>query len=712
MKKRKRLFGVLLVAAALIIMQLPVSEADAATPSASDFKIEGSTLVKYQGTQKNVSVPNTVKFISEGAFEENKNIERVVLPDSVEKIESYAFWGCDSLNTVVLGKGLTAVGDYAFTNCKGLRQMTIPSNVSVIGIQAFADCVNLRDITIPPETASIHETAFDGCYQLTIHCKEGSAADKYAAAFYEKQKEMPEYEDVPEYDPSDGAALPEIQPTPSPDAGQTPVGTEPQEPAAGAELGSTKVVGNRAVVFVAPGELNVYEAAPPSVSEQTPAADFSAGYSEDGIPKFTIVDGRIVADQAFYKDAELNEVSLPEGIREIGQFAFARSSVTGITVPQGVEVISYGAFYHCDGLDRIELPETVMQVEPKAFEHSGWVENFLNGGEGEGDYLISGGVLVAYRGSAESVHVPEGVRVIAAEVFQGHEEIKSVSFPESLRVIGEGAFEDCTGLREISLNQGLERILDRAFLNCAAERISVPASVSAIGLRALEGTEADYAGEAPAVTYEVSATRLSNEDFRAPAPDPEAVAAGVVVEEPEGASAVLEGAARSYVLRLWECQDTADMEGAFQRAFGSRLPEGAYVLEAELCDNSGIPLTKLGRQLLTVILPLPDSLAGQEVRLFDLDRNGQIEELPVELVNADGKTSVRFAANTVSQLCLCPTGGTASEPVEISVDMESYGAPPASPKGAVLPWKYPLGCIVLLGGVALLLTGRQKNRGK
>ena len=70
MKRKKLKLGVLMLVTALIIMQLPVSEADAAA-SASDFKIEGSTLVKYRGKEKNVSVPKTVTSIGRGAFEDN-----------------------------------------------------------------------------------------------------------------------------------------------------------------------------------------------------------------------------------------------------------------------------------------------------------------------------------------------------------------------------------------------------------------------------------------------------------------------------------------------------------------------------------------------------------------------------------------------------------------------------------------------------------------
>ncbi len=724
MKRRKRPIGVLLIIAALIIMQLPVSEAEAATSSASDFRIEGSTLVKYRGTEKSVSVPDTVQTIGKGAFEDNTNVELVVLPNSVKEIEAYAFWGCDRLDTVVLGRGLKAVGDYAFAGCKGLVQMTLPANVTSVGVQSFADCVNLKDITIPPETVFIHDTAFDGCWQLTIHCQTGSIADRYAQDFYERQKEMPEYEDVPGYSSVSDNDEQEPQPTQTPEPVPAPE-TEPVPGYSGEEnntegdpLGNTKVVGNRAVIFLNPEALNVYGAESGAASEvpvsdaPTPVMEFSEGRQEGGLPKYAVVDGRVVADQAYYRSLELSDVSLPESIREIGQFAYARSSLKEIRIPQGVENICYGAFYHCDDLQTVSLPDTVRNVEPKAFRNTAWVERFLSGDSADGgDYLVSGGVLAAYRGNGANVSVPEGVRVIAAEVFQGHEEIQSVTFPESLRVIGEGAFEDCTELKEIALNQGLEQIKDRAFLNCAAEKISVPASVQTIGLRAIEGIQAEYAGEEPERTYEISATRLSNESFRAPEPDAEAVADGVVVESPDGASAVLEGAGRSYVLQITESGDTASMNTAFRRIFGTQMPEGTYVYDMKLTDNSGIPLTKLGRQMLTVVLPLPEALAGQEIRLFRTDRNGQLEEISAEPVTVEGRNSLRFATNTVSQIALCPAGASQAQPVEIGEEIVSMGAPPEAARKTALPWKYPVGCGVLLTGAVLVFAGgRRRSR--
>lgn len=708
MGKRKQLCGALLVIAALIIMQLPVSEAEAASSSASDFKIEGSTLVKYRGKDKNVSVPDNVEVIAEEAFEGNDRIELVVLPNSVKEIEAYSFWGCDNLDTVVLGKGMKQVGDYAFAGCKGLEQMTLPSTIKSIGIMAFGDCVNLKDISIPAETAAIHETAFDGCGKVTIHCDKGSAADLFARTFYEKQQEMPEYEDVPDYDPDgteDSASDDSpVSPTPSPVASEEPASSD------GQELGNTKIVGNRAVVFVNAGALNVYDASAIAPT-QAPAADFGAGTPQAGLPKYTVVDGKVVADQAYYKNADISEITLPAGIEEIGQFSFARSALTGIEIPQGLQRICYGAFYHCDDLKKLELPDTVMLVEPKAFEHTGWVDGFLDGGAGEGDFLISGGVLIAYRGTGKEVAIPEGVRVIAAEAFRGHSEMESVTMPGSLRVIGEGAFEDCTGIKKILLNEGLEQIKDRAFLNCAAKTVRVPATVKTVGLRALEGAEAEYEGEVPETTFETSAARLSNEMYRAPEPDAEAIADGVTVEEPEGATAVLEGAARSYLLEMPESQDTRPVADAFQRVFGVQPPEGTRIYDMNLADSSGIPLTKLGRQMLTVVLPLPDSLKGKELRLFFLDRNGQLEEKNLELVTADGVEAVRFSVNTASQFALCPTGGKADgEPIEISVEMGSMAAPPGKTTvGLGFAGKAVLAGAVFLTGLVLLWSGRGRR---
>lgn len=720
MKRKRRIIGVLMMVTALIITLLPVSEADAAT-SASDFQIEGSTLVKYRGTEKNVSVPDTVEVIGRSAFENNKNIELVVLPNSVEQIEPYAFWGCDKLDNVVLGKGLTEIGDYAFASCTGLEQMFIPSNVVSIGIQAFADCVNMTDIKIPPETAYIHETAFNGCYRLTIHSQTGSAAEKYAEAFYERQKEMPEYEDVPDNNPSEDV----VTPSPTPNPTETPAPPQTPSEETGNVLGSTQVVANQAVVFVNNAQPQVYEgggSGEENVSAEVQTMDDLTG----GIPKYTIVDGRVVADQAYYRNTELGEVVLPEGIVEVGEFAFARSSVTSVVLPAGTEKICYGAFYHCDQLQNVTIPDTIMCVEPNAFSHTLWVENFMNGTSGDdsaSDFLTAGGVLLAYRGNAANVTVPEGVRVIAGEVFRDHKEIESLSLPDSLLVVGEGAFEGCSSLGEISFGRNVEEIKDRAFLGNTMKEINLPSSIKKIGLQAFGNTVLAYGrgGEAE-YTHETSASRLSNEAYRIFTRGNES-AAGVTVaglEETfgpmEGLNALadmstLEGAGRSYFLTVKAAEDTGSMEKAVERSFRTVLPENMHIYDLTLTDESNIPLTKLGRQTITIFLPVPETLKGQNLKLLMLDRNGQLEALTAERVIINGVEAFYFQTNRIFQIGIYGTGEAedGGEVMELEVEVSNLSAPPVEKGFEFGTLRLYLAGGLLVAGTFILLGGIRKG---
>lgn len=695
----------MLIIASLVIMQLPVSEADAAT-SASDFRMEGTTLVKYLGTETSVSVPDTVEVIAAEAFEENDKVERIELPASVVKIEPYAFWGCDNLKTVVLSNSMKEIGDYAFANCKGLESISLTSNMKSIGIQAFVDCVNLTDITIPPEVTAIHDTAFDGCYKLYIHCKAGSFADAYASQFYEKQKEMPEYEDVPEYQEPDNSVDEDTQQN-------IPEVSEPEE---GNLLGSTKVVGNRAVVFIDNREPDVIiGSGQDEETEKEPITNDVQDGGADTLSKFTIVDGRIVADQAYYRNNTLGKVLISKGIEEIGQFAFSRSAMTQIEIPNTVKTISYGAFYHCDKLGEVLLSDGIENVEPKAFAYSLWVEDFLaNGTE---DFLISGNILVAYRGTDKNVVIPEGVTVIAGEAFMDNLQIESVTFPKKIMTIGEGAFEGCTSLTQVTFGEEVYKIKDRAFAACSLEEVNVPETIREIGLKAFDEdvTVIFPEGVVPETTHEVSAQRLSNEKYRDVSDEEQESV--VTITGVEAGLASLEGAKRSYILNVGVAQDDRPMENAYRRYYKTFLPRTMVVYDMTLTDDSNIPLTKLGKQLLTVTLPIPEAMAAENIIVYTMDRNGQLEKLAAERVLLDGKEAIRFQMNQVSQIGICGDGNTYSAPevLEIVTTLQSMSPAPGS-MGAVnstgnilvgIKWFSAI-ILLALGTVNVLYKGKRR----
>lgn len=427
MNHKKWMAVIALAVTALILTHLPVSEADAAA-SASDFQTQGSTLVKYRGTEERVTIPDTVEVVGESAFENNQKVQFVVIPKSVKCLDAYVFWGCNNLEEVVLGKGLTAVDEYSFAGCTGLKQITIPENIQSIDAQAFAGCVNLTDIYIPATVTGIAEDAFLNCDNVTIHADEGSVAAQFAQKLAEQKNRDPLVTAAPVQTPT-AVSRPDTQATTEPVSTATPAPVA--TPVPGNVLGSTIIVGNHALVMVHPGEEKVQQGyTEPEAGQETGEEQDITAETENGkIPEWM-----------YYRNQSVSAVTIPEGTTEIGRFAFSRSSLRTVTIPEGVTTIDYAAFYHCDNLDNVILPDTVNTVGAKAFTHTGWMDDFEE--NSMDDFLISGDILVAYKGNLPEVVIPDGVRVIAEEAFRNHTELKKVHLPASVTDIGNDAFPE------------------------------------------------------------------------------------------------------------------------------------------------------------------------------------------------------------------------------------------------------------------------------
>lgn len=427
MNHKKWMAVIALAVTALILTHLPVSEADAAA-SASDFQTQGSTLVKYRGTEERVTIPDTVEVVGESAFENNQKVQFVVIPKSVKRLDAYVFWGCNNLEEVVLGKGLTAVDEYSFAGCTGLKQITIPENVQSIDAQAFAGCINLTDIYIPATVTGIAEDAFLNCDNVTIHADEGSVAAQFSQKLAEQKNRDPLVTAAPVQTPT-AVSRPDTQATTEPVSTTTPAPVA--TPVPGNVLGSTIVVGNHALVMVHPGEEKVQQGyTEPEAGQETGEEQDITAETENGkIPEWM-----------YYRNQSVSAVTIPEGTTEIGRFAFSRSSLRTVTIPEGVTVIDYAAFYHCDNLDNVILPDTVNTVGAKAFTHTGWLDDFEE--NSMDDFLISGDILVTYKGNLPEVVIPDGVRVIAEEAFRNHTELKKVHLPASVTDIGNDAFPE------------------------------------------------------------------------------------------------------------------------------------------------------------------------------------------------------------------------------------------------------------------------------
>ena len=134
-----------------------------------------------------LTIPDSVTSIGNGAFAGCTSLTSVTIPDSVTSIGWGAFLFCISLTSVTIPDSVTSIGTYAFDGCKSLESITIPDSVTSIGDSAFWDCKSLESITIPDSVTSIGDGAFYNCTSLTSVNYNGSKGEwnKIEFGYYE-----------------------------------------------------------------------------------------------------------------------------------------------------------------------------------------------------------------------------------------------------------------------------------------------------------------------------------------------------------------------------------------------------------------------------------------------------------------------------------------------------------------------------------------------
>lgn len=127
--------------------------------------IGDGVLIKYGGSDVNVTVPEGIKYIA-GAFKGNTDIESVTLPGSVIDTGDAVFYGCSSLREVCFSGDDTRVGDAAFAECSKLESAKLPKNLRILGTHTFSSCTKLKDVTLPDSVVYIGISAFYNCGML------------------------------------------------------------------------------------------------------------------------------------------------------------------------------------------------------------------------------------------------------------------------------------------------------------------------------------------------------------------------------------------------------------------------------------------------------------------------------------------------------------------------------------------------------------------
>lgn len=99
--------------------------------AASDFEIKDGVLVKYNGKDKIVKIPDNVTFIAERAFWSNDDIVAVYIPGTVKTVGESAFWSCSGLEFLDIAEGVESLGSTLTWSCPSLKDVNLPSTLKL-----------------------------------------------------------------------------------------------------------------------------------------------------------------------------------------------------------------------------------------------------------------------------------------------------------------------------------------------------------------------------------------------------------------------------------------------------------------------------------------------------------------------------------------------------------------------------------------------------
>ena len=398
---------------------------------------------------KKVTIPSSVKIIGALSFENCTSLENIVIPDGVVEIDSDAFHHCSALKTVYIGKDVTEINSMAFTLCESLesftvsennsvyssengvlfnkdktkliqypignknKSYTVPNGVKIIGAESFMKAKSLENISLPDSVIQINGNPFGGTAFMNNEANWKDNVlylnDKYLIGVGFDGEISGEY------------AVKE--------------GTKVIAGFAFARCDITSITIPASVVSVGETALRC-----PNLSEIIVDEDNPYLKSVDNV-----LFNKDMTEIIFYPPKKPETTyEIPSGVTKIAPHAFLNRNLNKIVIPEGVTEIGDWAFAACAFISDVNFPDSLETIGK-----------------------------VAFRGTKlESAKFGSNLKNIGDSAFHQCTNLTSVEFSEGIEKIGENSFSYCTQVENIALPESIKEIDREAFLCCGMKNLT------------------------------------------------------------------------------------------------------------------------------------------------------------------------------------------------------------------------------------------------
>lgn len=231
----------------------------------------------------------------------------------------------------------------------------------------------------------------------------------------------------------------------------------------------------------------------------------SSCFSFTSLSTVTVPEGvETIADGAFSSIETLKSVKLPSTLRSIGSTAFAWSSLEKITIPENVTSIGEMAFYNCTSLTKVVFKKSyVTSIGKEAFCncHALSYIEMPASLEQIGENAFSNCHALA------SLSFPDGLTAIPFACCWNCENLRSVRLPNSVQFVDELAFP-CPNLTQVNIPTELKSTGKSAFISVPFKKLEFPWGMTTIG----EGSFANNAN-LEEVTIPYTVTSIQRDAF-------------------------------------------------------------------------------------------------------------------------------------------------------------------------------------------------------